>query len=236
MQEDGEEDRNPNVLSVQKNFLEGKDEGSQVKILWKTIKERDLHLSYGKLYPPRGKEARRLFAALENEVDYLPTETTKIRIFGKWHPIPRKQAGYGDPGISYTYSGISLSAKVWTPVLKELVLKVKQATGHDYNFVLINRYADGKDSMGEHKDDEKELDPHVPIASMRLGAQRDFYFKHQRTRNQKDKSIPKVSLQLEDGSLLLMNEPTNKFWYHALPVRKSCHNIRINLTFRKIKL
>lgn len=36
--------------------------------------------------------------------------------------------------------------------------------------------------MGEHKDDEKELDPNVPIASLSVGQPRDFYFKHQDVR------------------------------------------------------
>jgi alkylated DNA repair dioxygenase AlkB len=31
--------------------------------------------------------------------------------------------------------------------------------------------------MGFHKDDETELDPAVPIASLTLGAERDFIFR-----------------------------------------------------------
>ena len=45
--------------------------------------------------------------------------------------------------------------------------------------------------MGEHKDDEKELDPDVPIASISLGQARDFYFKHQDARPPKSKAINK---------------------------------------------
>ena len=41
------------------------------------------------------------------------------------------------------------------------------------------RYKDGRDKMGFHKDDEKELSKDVPIASLTLGAERDFVFKHQ---------------------------------------------------------
>ena len=40
---------------------------------------------------------------------------------------------------------------------------------------------------------------------------------------------------LNDGLLLLMEKPTNRFWYHALPRRKNNPGTRINLTFRKVK-
>ena len=91
--------------------------------------------------------------------------------------------------------------------------------------------------MGEHRDDEKELDPAAPIASLSFGATRDFYFKHASARGAKGKRTtvePTVKLALDDGTLLLMKEPTNRFWYHALPPRAKCEGVRINLTFRKI--
>lgn len=101
--------------------------------------------------------------------------------------------------------------------------------------VLFTRYKDGLDHMGEHRDDEKELDPLSPIASVSLGAARDFIFRHKDTRGkQSSKHIDPVKLQLAHGSLLLMNPPTNRFWYHSLPIRKKVVTPRINLTFRRI--
>lgn len=49
------------------------------------------------------------------------------------------------------------------------------------------RYKDGHDKMGEHKDDEKSLDPSAPIASVSLGEPRSFYFVHQDVRRKKRK-------------------------------------------------
>ena len=98
-----------------------------------------------------------------------------------------------------------------------------------------SRYKDGQDHMGEHRDDEKELDPLCPIASVSLGVARDFIFRHRDTRgNQARRQIEPVKLELAHGSLLLMNSPTNTFWYHSLPVRKRISQPRINLTFRRI--
>ena len=98
--------------------------------------------------------------------------------------------------------------------------------------MLVNRYKDGNDKMGSHKDDEKELDHNVPIASLTFGAERDFIFQHQ---NRKEDCIEDVKIVLKDGMLLLMHDPTNSFWYHGLPQRKKCREPRINLTFRKIR-
>lgn len=85
--------------------------------------------------------------------------------------------------------------------------------------------------MGFHKDDEKELCQETPIASLTLGAERDFIFRHQ---DKKTRGIEDLKLVLKNGLLLLMHHPTNQFWYHGLPERKTCRTVRINLTFRKI--
>jgi len=86
--------------------------------------------------------------------------------------------------------------------------------------------------MGFHKDDEKELNPDVPIASLTLGAERDFIFQHSDRRAAV--RIPDEKLVLTDGLLLLMRPPTNQLWYHGVPMRRKCVAPRINLTFRSI--
>lgn len=66
-------------------------------------------------------------------------EQTKLHVFGRWHNIPRKQTTYGDPGLTYTYSGVTFSPKPWLPVLDRIRDRVRLATGHPFNFVLVNR-------------------------------------------------------------------------------------------------
>lgn len=88
--------------------------------------------------------------------------------------------------------------------------------------------------MGEHRDDEKELDEMVPIASVSLGQTRKFIFKHTDMRK-KLRQIELVKLELRHGSLLMMNWPTNQYWYHSVPKQKNATDIRLNFTFRKIK-
>lgn len=44
--------------------------------------------------------------------------------------------------------------------------------------------------MGEHRDNEPELDPNYPIASISLGQERDFVLKHRDARKSgKDKAL-----------------------------------------------
>ncbi|XP_048640958.1 DNA oxidative demethylase ALKBH2 isoform X2 [Marmota marmota marmota] len=133
------------------------------------------------------------------------------------------------------FTGLTLSPKPWIPVLECIRDRVSGLTGHTFNFVLLNRYKDGCDHIGEHRDDERELAPRSPIASVSFGACRDFCFRHKDSRGKNPRQkLEVVRLQLAHGSLLMMNPPTNAHWYHSLPVRKKVLAPRVNLTFRKI--
>ncbi|KKK19027.1 hypothetical protein AOCH_006195 [Aspergillus ochraceoroseus] len=50
--------------------------------------------------------------------------------------------------------------------------------GATFNFCLVNYYASGDDSISYHSDDERFLGPDPCIASLSLGAPRDFLIKH----------------------------------------------------------
>ncbi|XP_070806828.1 DNA oxidative demethylase ALKBH2 [Pituophis catenifer annectens] len=201
---------------------------------WKKIRAEGLICDYTILYGRA--QADEIFQQLEKEVEYFEGEFTKLHIFGKWHEIPRKQVTYGDAGLTYTYSGVTFSPKPWIPILNRIRDRVQLVTMHAFNFVLINRYKDGHDHIGEHRDDERELVPHSPIASVSFGACRDFIFRHGASRGKiASHRIAPVKLQLDHGSLLMMNFPTNHYWYHSLPSRKKVLAPRINLTFRKVR-
>jgi len=99
--------------------------------------------------------------------------------------------------------------------------------------------------MGEHRDNEAELEPKCPIASLSFGQRRDFVFRRyvgrqstgrKRLRSSAETSADSLSLSLEHGSLLVMHHPTNQLWTHALPPRKAAPGVRVNLTFRRMRL
>ncbi|XP_066146927.1 DNA oxidative demethylase ALKBH2-like [Euwallacea fornicatus] len=204
------------------------------ELKWKELTAENLNITYSTLLSQ--SLANTLMEELEKTIHYYTGDLTKVKIFGKWHQIPRQQVAYGDQGLKYTFSGTTIAAKPWLPVLTAIKELVEKVSNQSYNFVLINRYRNGNDHIGEHRDDEKELNKHTPIASLSLGQERTFVLKHRdaRLKGKLYRKIASVKIQLEHGSLLLMNYPTNEYWYHSLPQRRNCPGVRINLTFRKI--
>lgn len=154
-------------------------------------------------------------------------EQDQLVIFGKKITTRRKVAWIGDDQCSYTYSGVKKNPQVWTPKLLSIKTQLEELAQSEFNSCLLNFYHDGDDGMGWHSDDEKELDPSSPIASLSLGARRKFAFRHKQ-----DKTT--ISVYLDTGSVLLMHSPTQQFWKHALLKSKTISSPRINLTFRKI--
>ena len=203
-------------------------ESKERTIKWNVYEYNHLSLKYCKLFS--NQEATSLFNKLEDEIEYLSSKNSMVKVYGSYYIIPRKQAAYGEENVTYTYSHVTIPAKPWTQTLLEIKKAVEEISSCTYNFVLVNRYADGKDKMGFHQDDEKDLDPNAPIASVSLGAERDFIFKY----HDPMLGIANYKMLLQHGSLLLMLNETNKYWQHALPARAKCTVPRINLTFRKI--
>ena len=152
-----------------------------------------------------------------------------IRIRGREVASPRLSAWYGDPGAHYSYSGLSLSPRPWLPVILELKTRVEAVCNAPFDSVLLNLYRDGADSMGWHSDDEPELGERPVIASLSLGATRLFRLRH-RQRN----DLEPVAIDLESGSLLIMEGDTQRFWKHQVPKSKRVAEPRVNLTFRNI--
>ncbi len=170
------------------------------------------------------QDSAQLYQRLLNEIDW---QEKTIKLFGREVLQPRKIAWYGDPGLIYTYSNLTQTTVPWTPVLLEILTRLRNETGFTFNSVLLNLYRNEADSMGWHSDNEKELGTDPTIASISLGHPRIFQFKHV-SRNLK------TDILLENGSLLLMTGVTQSHWKHQLPKRRSIIGPRINLTFRTI--
>jgi alkylated DNA repair dioxygenase AlkB len=166
---------------------------------------------------------------LEALLTTVPWRHDEAVIYGKRIVTARKVAWYGDADYSYTYSGTTKTALAWTRELQALKHLVEGKTGTMFNSCLLNLYDNGSQGMAWHSDDEKSLGKNTAIASLSLGAERKFSLRHKRT----GKS---VSIQLEDGSLLVMKGTTQTFWQHSVPKSAKIMTPRINLTFRTIVL
>ncbi|NUY82434.1 alpha-ketoglutarate-dependent dioxygenase AlkB [Flavobacterium sp. MAH-1] len=175
---------------------------------------------YGKVIPNPDV----YFEALLRTIDWKNDE---VVIFGKRIVTKRETAWYGDKPFEYTYSKTTKTALPWTSELLELKRSCEEISGETYNSCLLNLYHDGSESMGWHSDDEPEIEKEWAIASVSLGAERKFSFKHK-------KDNETVSLLLENGSLLVMKGKTQQNWQHAIPKSMKVMDARINLTFRKL--
>ena len=170
-------------------------------------------------------ESQKLFVRLLDEISW---QQPLIHVAGKKLRIPRLQAWHGDTKARYHYSGLSLDPAAWTELLLLIKTRVEQVSNTVFNSLLLNRYRDGRDSVGWHSDDEVELGRNPTIASLSLGATRSFRLQH------KNRPELKVKLELQQGSVLVMAGELQHHWRHQLPKTQKPVGERVNLTFRRI--
>ena len=170
------------------------------------------------------QKAQDYFQYLFSEIAWKNDEAF---IYGKHIITKRKVAWYADSNYSYKYSNISREALPWTTELLQLKKITEEISGETFNSCLLNLYHSGDEGMTWHSDDEKSLGKDTAIASLSFGAERKFAFKHKKT-------MQKVEVFLQDGSLLLMHGTTQTNWLHRLPPTKKVNSPRVNLTFRTI--
>lgn len=172
------------------------------------------------------EQSKFYYESLFNTIEWKNDEAI---IFGKKIITKRKVAWYGDTNYYYNYSNVTKQALVWTKELLELKEIVEKESNATYNSCLLNLYHSGDEGMAWHSDGEKMLQKNGEIASVTLGAERKFSFKHKSTKQ-------KIDIVLERGSLLVMKDTTQTNWLHRLPPTKLIKTPRINLTFRTIVL
>lgn len=177
---------------------------------------------YGKLIAPQQSDY--YYKSLLNNIAW---KNDVAIIFGKRIETKRKVAWYGEKPFEYTYSKTTKMALPWTADLLALKKIVEQKTGETFNSCLLNLYHNGTEGMAWHSDAEKDLKKNGAIASLSFGAERKFAFKHKESKE-------RISLVLENGSLLVMKGTTQTHWLHRLPPTKSTLKPRVNLTFRTI--
>jgi alkylated DNA repair dioxygenase AlkB len=152
----------------------------------------------------------------------------KVKVFGKTYDQPRLTALYSETSSPYSYSGLTMYPDPFPKYLLPVKKATEQLSQHQFNTLLLNLYRNGSDSNGWHADNEKELGLNPVIASISLGEERPFHFKHKTIKAQRHK------LYLGHGSLLIMSGEMQHFWVHQIAKTRKEINPRINLTFRTL--
>lgn len=169
------------------------------------------------------EQSNNFYKKLINEIEW---KQEPVYIYGKEIMQPRLTAWYGDSGKEIHYSGISMEPRPWSRTLLVIKERIEKHLQLKFTSALLNQYRDGNDSLGWHRDNEKELGINPTIASVSFGVSRTFFI-----RNYKNKK-EKYNIELEHGSLLIMKKETQHFWEHSIPKRKRVIEPRVNITFR----
>jgi alkylated DNA repair dioxygenase AlkB len=167
------------------------------------------------LTPP---EAHALLASVQS----LPW--TRGKFMGR--AVPREEVWIGP--YAYKFSGRALEPAPSTAAIEAIKHKIQAQYGGDYNSVLLNRYANAQDSVSWHSDDEPEMDSSHPIASLSLGAARQYLVRPIANKRAVQSYV------LNSGSLLLMPPGFQQLYQHCVPKSRTPCGTRINLTFRRM--
>lgn len=108
------------------------------------------------------------------------------------------------------------------PLLSTVKKYVDNVVGSTTTILAIQRYHDGYAGIMPHRDKEMVLG--TRIAGLSLGATRTLLFER--------RGFESINLQLNSGSLYVMNPPTNSYWSHSIVKEPSVKTSRISLTFR----
>jgi len=170
-------------------------------------------------------DATTLLTALRDE---LVWEQREIVLYGRRVLQPRLIAWAGER--AYRYSGQTLEPRAVTAHVQPLFAAVAARTHVPFNHVLVNRYRDGRDSMGFHADDEAELGDNPQVATISLGATRRFVLRPRRGRDTEP-----LAYDLTHGSLLIMGGTCQRQYHHGIPKQPPVTEERVSLTFRWLR-
>ena len=111
-------------------------------------------------------------------------------------------------------------------IISDGASRVATMLGVPFNSVGLNLYRDGRDSVAPHNDHLYELREGFPIALLSLGATRRMTIRA--------KAAPRrhLHIDLEAGSLLVMDYATQHHYNHGVPKTADPVGERISLAFR----
>lgn len=157
-----------------------------------------------------------LFAELERSTTW---RADSRMMYGRRVLVPRETAARGEA-----------CAQPWSPALLSARALIEREVGTVFDYVFINRYRNGNDSVAWHHDDDASGDPRRVIASLSLGATRTFELRPLRSSGLNHR---KIAVDVADGDLILMQGETQLHYEHRVPKEPRVAGARINLTFRQ---
>ncbi len=157
-------------------------------------------------------ESERLFAALRDEI---PWESDRRWMYDREVDVPRLVAHYAE--------------SPFPDVLEEIRERIEPLVQVTIQRIGLNFYRDEHDSVAWHNDRIAVFGTAPTIALVSFGATRRMQLRTKPTAPRKRT----LSLDLEPGSLLVMQGPSQLNWEHAIPKEKRPIGPRISVALRK---
>ena len=159
-----------------------------------------------------------------DEGDALMTELLETTAFaadtrmmyGKRVAVPRETAGRGDR-----------MTQPWTERLQVVRRRIEAVIGTEFDYVFVNKYRNGNDSVAWHGD--HEVSGKI-VGSLSLGATREFDLRPKKESELRPRTI---ALDVAHGDLIVMRGETQQYWEHRVRKDPRVREQRLNLTFRQ---
>jgi alkylated DNA repair dioxygenase AlkB len=157
--------------------------------------------------------AQSWFMQLRREVDW---RTDRRQMFDREVDVPRLLGHYR----------LDAAPSSMPTAIPDAAARVIARLNVPFNSVGLNLYRNGADSVAPHNDHLYDIRKGFPIALLSLGATRRMIIR--------TKAAPRRSMHidLEPGSLLVMDYTTQLHYTHAVPKTKAVVGERISLAFR----
>lgn len=159
-----------------------------------------------------------VFDTLWNGLDWVTRTPRRIEY---WTNIYDRPYTYGSGVAARTYE-----AQPSHPVIEDVKAKLEPEVGFMYEACFLNGYADKRNGLEWHADDDPNIDHSRPIAVVTVGGGRDIEFMEIGDKTTKKR------LFLEPGSLLLMLPGMQSTHLHRIPKAGFEAKPRISLTYR----
>lgn len=155
----------------------------------------------------------------------------EVFVHGKNRNQPRDVWFGSDKCSSYPYSGRQMKAEPLGLDLTALIRIVNEQLGTSYNSVLVNRYKNGKKTVGAHRDSEKGVHLNKGVFAITWGATRKFRIRNYVTAGTGAilADVPArhaYGLRMKGGNF-------QKNYTHEIPPEGTVHGERISITFRQ---
>lgn len=170
--------------------------------------------------------------AYERIKHLIPKERSTFMMFGKKCTVPRDAFTCKAPGLpDYKYTGGTANIEGFPGIIGDVLRVVEKRTKETFDYCVVNIYHKG-DSIGDHHDNEKGLDPKAPVVSYTLtNDDKAFVFRV----TPLDKTKPRIDIPTPHESLIVLSPETNKDFKHGVVCKREAPAdvLRISFTFRK---